>query len=67
MKTFHIYEIDLIFSDGSHRSMSVNCSNSVEAIKAGCSSPGVAEKVQGAGVAKAEIVTVLCNLSSFRA
>jgi len=68
MPTFRIYEVTAVFDDGAFATVPINCSNSIEAIKALLSSNPVIEKV-GPNVGKGhrEIVQVVCKPQEFRA
>jgi len=68
MPTFRIYEVTAVFDDGSFATVPINCSNSIEAIKALLSSNPVLQKV-GPNVGKGhrEVVAVECKKQEFRA
>jgi len=68
MPTFRIYEVTAVFDDGSFATVPINCSNSIEAIKAVLSSNPVIEKM-GANNSpnRRDVVAVECKKQEFKA
>ncbi len=41
----HVYKVIIFYHNGDYRTIEVNCSNSIEAVKAACSMPATIEDV----------------------
>lgn len=65
MPRFRMFKVIIVFSDGLFAEIPVNCSNSVEAIKAALSMKSVVEKLESK-LTKREIVKVECSFKEWQ-
>lgn len=75
MATYNIFEVIVVFSDGTFARIEMNCTNSIEAIKGALSLPSVVLKITGdSGIITSvntkeirDIVEVKCKKTQFKA